>query len=186
MEDAKIVDLFLSRDESAISHTAEKYGSKLRQIANHILNDISSAEECENDTYFEAWNRIPPHEPRTYLFAFLGRIARHIAIDVCRRNASQKRQALFCELTAEMEECVSDGNNVENEVEAKELSRTIGVFLDSCSEDQRNVFVRRYWFFDTIPEICARNGYSQSKVKSMLFRMREELRDHLKKGGYAL
>ena len=186
MEDAKIVDLYLSRDESAISHTAEKYGSKLRQIACHILNNTSSAEECENDTYFEAWNRIPPHEPRTYLFAFLGRIARHLAIDVCRRNASQKRQALFCELTAEMEECVSDGNNVENEVEAKELSRTIGVFLDSCSEEQRNVFVRRYWFFDTIPEICARTGYSRSKVKSMLFRMREGLREALKKEGFSL
>lgn len=186
MDDSKIVDLYLSRNETAISHTAKKYGSKLRQIANQILNDTSSAEECENDTYFEAWNRIPPHEPRTYLFAFLGRIARHLAIDVCRKNASQKRQALFCELTVEMEECVSDGNNVENEVEAKELSRTIGVFLDSCSEEQRNVFVRRYWFFDTIPEICARTGYSQSKVKSMLFRMREGLREALKKEGFSL
>ena len=184
MDDAKIVDLYLARDESAISHTADKYGTRLRQIANHILDDRESAEECENDTYFEAWNRIPPHEPRTYLFAFLGRIARHLAIDVCRRNASQKRKALFCELTAEMEECVSNGSNVENEVEAEELSRTIGMFLDCCSEEQRNVFVRRYWFFDTIPEICARTGYSQSKVKSMLFRMRQGLRECLKKEGY--
>ena len=120
MDDAKIVDLYLARDESAISHTADKYGTRLRQIANHILDDRESAEECENDTYFEAWNRIPPHEPRTYLFAFLGRIARHLAIDVCRRNTSQKRKALFCELTAEMEECVSDGNNVEYPAEGKE------------------------------------------------------------------
>jgi len=186
MDDSKIVELYLSRDESAISHTAQKYGSKLRQIANHILDDMESAEECENDTYLEAWNRIPPHEPRTYLFAFLGRIARHLAIDVCRKSASQKRQALFCELTTEMGECISDGSNVENEVEAKELSRAISAFLDSCSEEQRNVFVRRYWFFDSISEICARYGFSQSKVKSMLFRMREGLRDYLTKEGYQL
>ncbi len=184
MDDSAIVDLFLSRDESAVSHTAEKYGSKLRQIAYRILDNTSSAEECENDTYFEAWNRIPPHEPRTYLFAFLGRITRHLAIDECRRNASQKRQALFCELTAEMEECVSDGSSVENELEAKELSRVINAFLNATPENQRCVFVRRYWFFDTIPEICKRNGYSQSKVKSMLFRMRKGLRECLKKEGY--
>ncbi len=188
MDDAKIVDLYLERDESAISYTAEKYGAGLRRIAEHILDDAASAEECENDTYYEAWNRIPPHEPRTYLFAFLGRIARHLAIDVCRRNASQKRQALFCELTEEMAECLTDGggSSAEREFEAKELSKTIDRFLDSCSEESRGVFVRRYWFFDTIPEICARTGYSQSKVKSMLFRMREGLRDHLKKEGYAL
>ena len=187
MDDAKIVNLYLERDESAISHTAEKYGARLFRIANHILDDAASAEECENSTYLEAWNRIPPHEPRTYLFAFLGRIARHLAIDVCRRNASQKRQALFCELTAEMEECLSDGDgsSAEDEVEAKELSRAIGRFLDSCPEETRNVFVRRYWFFDTIPEICARTGFSQSKVKSMLFRMREGLREFLEKEGYA-
>ena len=88
MEDSAIVDLYLSRDETAISHTAEKYGSRLRQIASGILNSRESAQECENDTYLETWNRIPPHEPRTYLFAFLGKILRHIAIDECRRNAS--------------------------------------------------------------------------------------------------
>ena len=166
MDDAKIVDLYLERDESAISHTAEKYGARLFRIANHILDDAASAEECENSTYLEAWNRIPPHEPRTYLFAFLGRIAR---------------------LTAEMEECLSDGDgsSAEGEVEAKELSRAIGRFLDSCPEETRNVFVRRYWFFDTIPEICARTGFSQSKVKSMLLRMREGLREFLEKEGYA-
>ena len=85
-----------------------------------------------------------------------------------------------------MGECISDGSNVENEVEAKELSRAISAFLDSCSEEQRNVFVRRYWFFDSISEICARYGFSQSKVKSMLFRMREGLRDYLTKEGYQL
>ena len=111
MEDTNIVDLFLERNESAISETKAKYGSQLQRIANSILKNRLSAEECENDTYLEAWNRIPPNEPRTYLFAFLGQIIRHLAIDECRRNTARKRHALFCELTNEMEECLAGRND---------------------------------------------------------------------------
>ena len=181
MDDSKIVELYLSRNESAISQTAQKYGLKLRRIADSILNNMASAEECENDTYLEAWNRIPPNEPRTYLFAFLGKITRHLAIDECRKNASQKRYALYSELTQEMEQCIPSKNNVEEAFAADELALSINAFLATCSEDQRNIFVRRYWYFDTVAEISKKYGYSQSKVKTALFRMREGLKKHLER-----
>lgn len=186
MDDSKIVDLYLSRDEAAIGQTAEKYGFRLRLLANKILNNNESAEECENDTYLQAWKLIPPNEPRTYLFAFLGKIIRHLAIDICRRNSAGKRYGLFCQLTNEMEECIPGSADVEAELEGKALSTCIDRFLQACSEDQRNVFVRRYWYFDTISEICDLYGYSQSKVKTMLFRMRKDLKVHLEKEGYWL
>ena len=106
MDDDKIIELYLSRDESAIRETQEKYGSRLRQTAYRILENHGAAEECENDTYLEAWNCIPPHEPRGYFFEFLLRIIKHAAIDACRRNNRLKRKADFCELTKEMEECL--------------------------------------------------------------------------------
>jgi len=106
VEDHEIVELYLARDETAIRETAEKYGSKLRAIAQHILRDREAAEECENDTYWEMWKRIPPHEPRDHLFAFAGRIARNIALNQCRKNSRQKRYAAYCELTREMKECI--------------------------------------------------------------------------------
>ena len=186
MEDTNIVDLFLERNESAISETKAKYGSQLQRIANSNLKNRLSAEECENDTYLEAWNRIPPNEPRTYLFAFLGQIIRHLAIDECRRNAARKRHALFCELTSEMEECLAGRNDVEETLEQKELSRAITAYLETISEEQRNIFVRRYWYFDTIFEIAWKSGYSQSKVKTTLFRIREGLRKYLEKEGYQI
>lgn len=186
MDDSIIVDLFLSRDESAISLTAEKYGSKLRKIAYGILGSESSAEECENETYLEAWNLIPPYEPRTYLFPFLGKIIRHLAIDEYRKAASQKRDAPVSELTREIAECIPGKNNVEAAVDAKELTRAIDVFLESCTCEQRNLFVRRYWYFDSISDISKRYGYSQSKVKTALFRLREALRKHLEKEGYTI
>lgn len=187
MDDSKIVELYLQRDETAISETEKKYGAMLRRIAARILNDELSAEECENDTYLQAWTLIPPNELRTYLFPFLGRITRHIAIDRCRKRGSEKRSAAFCELTDEITECIpASGISVEKTVESSQLSETINEFLRLCSEDRRNVFVRRYWFFETVPEISKRYGYSQSKVKMMLSRMRCDLRDHLERNGYQI
>lgn len=182
MDDGAIVELYLARDESAISETALKYGSKLRRLAYGILEDETSAEECENDTYLETWNRVPPHEPRTYLFAFLGRIARHLAIDECRRRGGRR----YCELTEEMLDCIPGRNDAEEELDVEELSRVISAYLGSCPEQQRDFFVRRYWFFDPISEIADRYGCSRSKVKTALFRTREGLKRHLEKEGYSL
>ena len=184
MDDNEIVEFYLSRNEDAIDQTAQKYGSRLRSIAYSILNDRETAEECENDAYLETWNLVPPHEPRNYLFAFVGKIVRHLALNVCKKNNRQKRYAVYCELTQEMQECIPAGNDIESEMDIKYLSSLIDEYLESCSEEQQNVFVRRYWYFDSVAQIAKAYGFSQSKVKTMLFRMRSELKKHLVKGGY--
>lgn len=186
MEDSKIVDLYLARDESAITSSADKYGQKLLRIANNILDNWQTAEECENDTYFEAWKLIPPHEPRTYLFAFLAKIIRNLALDQCRKNNSLKRKAIYNQLTREMEECIPSSSDTAKEVAGNQLEETINSFLRNCSDDSRNIFVRRYYFFDSIDEIANRYGYGKSKVKVSLLRTREALRKHLEKEGYLL
>lgn len=186
MNDNEIVELYLSRNEEAINQTAQKYGSRLRNIANSILNDRETAKECENDAYLETWELIPPHEPRNYLFAFVGRIVRHIALNVCKKNSRQKRYAMYCELTQEMQECIPASNDTEAELEVKYLSSLIDDFLGTCSKEQQNVFVRRYWYFDSVSQIAKAYGFSQSKVKTMLFRMRSDLKEHLEKGGYTV
>ncbi len=186
MEDGDIVELYLSRNEAAIKETAIKYGQRLRNMAQSIVDDRETAGECENDTYLEAWNLIPPHEPRNYLFAFLGRIIRNIALNVCKKNARQKRYARYCELTQEMEECLPAANNTEAEIEAKELTGLINRFLETCTEDQQTVFVRRYWYFEPVADIAEACGFSQAKVKTMLFRMREGLKRYLEEGGYSV
>ena len=184
MEDARIIDLYLSRDESAIRETQEKYGERLRRTAYRIIEDSGTAEECENDTYLEAWNSIPPHEPYGYLFEYLVRIIKHAAIDACRRNSRLKRKADFCELTQEMEACLPGGDGAEREIEAQELAGSIADFLQSYPAEQSNIFLRRYWFFDTVPEISRRYGFTQSKVKNILHRMRGALKERLKREGY--
>ena len=186
MDDGSIVDLYLARDETAIAQTSGKYGAALRTLANRILCDEPASEECENDTYLEAWNRIPPHEPRDYFFPFIGRITRHLAIDRCRRRDAQKRSALLCELTAELALCLPAKENVEAEVNASELAAVIRRFLAGCTDEQRGIFLRRYWYFDTIPAVAARFGFTQSKVKVTLHRLRERLRAVLEEEGWTI
>ena len=186
MEDHKIVELYLLRDEAAIRHTAEKYGSRLQSLAYGIVEDRQTAEECENDTYLKAWNSIPPHEPKNYFYAFLAKITRHLALNCCRDRNRLKRGALICELSAEMEQCIPAPNDGECRVDDVVLRDAINAFLGSLDEEKRNLFVRRYWYMDSVSAISKRFGLSESKVKTTLFRCRKRLREQLEKEGYIL
>ena len=182
----EIIALYLGRDEAAIRNTADKYGQRLFNLANHIVYDRGAAEECENDTYFRAWQAIPPAEPRKHFFAFLARITRNLALDRYRAASAQKRSAEVASLTTELEQCLEGHDNTEEAVDSMLLGRTIGKFLRQIPEERRNIFLRRYWYFDSIGEIAERYCISESKVKSALFRTRNELREQLRKEGYAL
>ena len=190
MDDSYIVDLYLQRDESAIVHTRDLDGSRLRTLAESILGDAEAAKECENDTYLAVWNSIPPHEPRTYFYAYLARVTRHVALDRCRKRERLKRKAALVEFTAEMEQCIPHtGPKPEDVVEqmaAEELGKVINDFLRKLPRQQCNVFLQRYWYLDSIEVIAKRYGMSRSKVKSMPFRIRKRLKQYLEKEGYAV
>lgn len=186
MNDDRIIELYLMRDEEAIKLTAEKYGSRLRSLAYGIVNNRQTAEECENDTYLKAWNAIPPHEPRGYLYAFLARITRHVSLNCCRARDQLKRRAFICELSAEMEQCIPSPDDSECLMDDAALRNAINGFLGKLSEEKRNIFVRRYWYLDSVADISKRFDLSESKVKTTLFRCRRELRDYLEKEGYTL
>ena len=186
MEDSRIVELFLLRDETAISQTAEKYGSRLRALSYGIVGDSETAEECESDAYMEAWSTIPPHEPRSYLYAFLARITRHISLNRCRDRSRLKRSAFICELSAELEQCIPAPDDVRCCMDDLALSEAINGFLGKLSAEKRNIFLRRYWYLDSISDISKRFAVSESKVKTTLFRCRDQLREHLRTEGYTV
>ena len=186
MDDSRIVDLYLQRDEDAIKLTAEKYGSRLRSLAFRVANDERVAEECENDTYLQAWNSIPPHEPRDYLYAFLARIIRHIALNRCRSDNRLKRSAYIFELSNELEQCLPAPDDVERRMDNKALAGAINGFLGSLDPEKRNIFIRRYWYLDSVSDISKRFSMSESKVKTTLFRCRKRLSEYLEKEGYVV
>ena len=186
MEDAQIVTLFLTRDEGGIRAASDKYGSRLRQLGFRLLPDRLTVEECENDAYLLAWDSIPPHQPRDYLFPFLARLMRHTVLDRCRALSRRQQIARLTALTRELEDCLPGPDHTQALVDALALGESLNAFLKALPEEARNLFLRRYWFFDPIAAIARRYGLTQSKVKTTLFRTRQRLRDHLIKEGFTV
>ena len=186
MEDLKIIELFFERNENAISETERKYGRYLSKIAFNILFDAEDCKDCVNDTYMKAWNTIPPQKPKV-LRTFLGKITRHLAIDVFRKKHAEKRgNSEFALSLSELDECIPDNLSAETAFEEKELSESINRFLSSLSGENRDIFICRYFYSDSIKDIASFFGTSESKVKSSLFRSRKALKEHLEKEGFDL
>lgn len=186
MEDSKIVELFWQRKEEAIECSRQKYGNRLLALAYAIVGDRQTAEECEDDTYMEAWKRIPPHCPSNYLYVFLARITRNISLNCCRNQKRLKRSAWICELDLEMQQCIPSKGEVEEYIDKKVLVERINHFLGTLDKEKRLIFVRRYWYMDSIAAISQCFQLSESKVKTTLFRCRNSLREYLEKEGYTL
>ena len=188
MTDQEIVDLYWERSEEAVAVTKRQYGSYLSKIAYNILADLRDCEECENDTYLAAWNSMPENRPK-YLGAYLARIIRQISIDIYRKRHSAKR---YCsEYTLSLEELGSEfgaedagTGSPEKEFDAKELDRAVNDFLRGLSDEERKLFIGRYYYFDSLKEAAAYLGMGEPRAKSMLFRTRKALRDYLVKEGF--
>lgn len=183
MEDERIVELFWARDEAALTHAADKYGRYCFSIANGILRNAEDAQECVNDTYLGAWNAIPPHRPAV-LSTFLGKITRHCALKKWSANTAEKRGGTSVEASIdELDELIPDGSYVDERLDKEELTRVLNAFLAELPETDCDIFVRRYWFFDSVQDIARRYGFSDSKVKMKLKRTRDKLRLRLEKEG---
>ena len=181
MEDAKIIDLYFARNEEAIRQTDAAYGRKLYCLADRILKNAQDSEETVSDTYLKTWETIPPKRPACF-YGYLAKICRFFALGKLDRKTAAKRKAEVVSLTDEMALCIPDKRK-EAEATAKEIGRTMNVFLSSLSQESRVIFLRRYWFCDTIAEIAERYGISQSKVKMRLHRTRAQLADFLNREG---
>ena len=184
MEDEKIVDLYWQRSESAIRETEIKYDRYLTKIAYNILANTEDSRESVNDTYLAAWNSMPPHRPGV-LSTYLGKLTRRISIDCFRRRTRQKRGGSEYELSlSELGDCVSGGNTTEEIVNVKLLADAIGIFLRLQSEEARNAFIGRYYYLDSLKEVAAYCGMTESKCKTLLFRTRVALKEYLREEGF--
>ncbi len=183
MTDEQIIGLYFARSEEAIIVTGQQYGGYCKEIAMRILQDVWDSEECVNDTYLKAWHQMPPTRPQS-LKCFLGRITRNLALNRLEKRDAQKRGGGQAALSLEeLGEVVADGNTVEAQVDEKALLRLLNRFVGSLPKEKRVVFVARYWHLYGIDEIAQRLGLSESKVKSILFRVRKELKVRLQKEG---
>ena len=182
MEDAQIVDLFFERSEQAIDELQKKYGAAVAKTAANILRSRQDAEECANDTYLAVWDSIPPHRPDP-LVAYVCRITRNLAVSKLRSETAQKRNHSLDLVLDELEDFLPSGADVEADYDYKETVEGINRFLFTLDYDDRYLFVRRYWYADSVQEIAAAMQLRENRVSLRLFRLREKLRKTLQKEG---
>ncbi len=182
MDDESILDLFFERSEQAVGALAAKYGGLVRRVTGNILGNADDAEECENDVYLACWNTIPPSRPER-LPGYVCRIARNLAVKRYRSNAAQKRNSHYDAALEELAECLAAPETTESRVEARELSAAVNAFLSTLNREDRQMFVRRYYFADSVSEIAAALHVSGGRVSVRLFRVRERLHHYLMKEG---
>ena len=185
MTDREIVALYWKRSEEAIVCTMQKYGRYLLRLAQNILHIHEEAEECVNETYLSAWNQLPPDKPEK-LLPYLGRISRCLALNRYDYLTAQKRRMDFTVQLSELEDILSAPDTPQQQYEREELASAISDFLRTQSEEDRNLFLRRYWYSDPIRDIAERYGLRENTVKSRLLRTRQRLKGYLEKEGYAL
>ncbi|MBQ7500670.1 MAG: sigma-70 family RNA polymerase sigma factor [Clostridia bacterium] len=183
MNDAELVEGLFGRDEDVIGEIKRRYKDYCLYIARNILSNEEDAEECLNDVLLAAWNSIPPNRPKN-LRTYLGKIMRESAIDRLRINKAGKRTAPGDVLPLDEFDFMIGSCGVQKDVESAELSGMINFFLGTLKDNERNIFIRRYWYFDPIESICTRYGFGKGKVKMTLKRTRDRLADFLKKEGY--
>ena len=181
MDDQQIIDLYFDRNEQAITETDVKYGKLCHSIAYNILNNHEDSEECVNDTYVGVWNTIPPTRPNNFM-SFVCKIARNLSL---KRLEFMKREKRSSDILLSLDELASvlPDDRYAPDVSDEDIGELISKFLRKQKEDVRNVFIRKYYFFDSIGEIAKRYGFTESKVKNMLFYTRNKLRDYLIKEG---
>ena len=184
MDDLRIIELYFARDEQAIKETDVKYGKLCHSIAYNILNNNEDSEECVNDTYIGVWNAIPPTRPNSFM-AFLCKITRNVSLKRIEAMARQKRSQATMVSLDDLAEILPDESIREN-ISNDNLTELISDFLRKEKADVRNVFIRKYYFFDSIGDIAKQYGFTQSKVKNMLYHTRNKLKEYLIKEGIEL
>ena len=185
MDDNQIIDLLWQRIEDALENVRQKYGTLCHNVSFSILRSREDAEECVNDTYMKVWDSIPPARPENFP-AYVVKITRNLSIDRLRSLKRVKRGADNREVAlSELEACLP-GQSIDDALNAKELAEVINRFLRELPAESRLIFVGRYWNYRTIAELASDFGYSQSKIKSLLFRIRGDLRANLELEGYSI
>jgi len=186
MNDEQIIHLFFARSEQAISEVREKYGNYCHRIAFRVLQNYEDSEECVNDTFLQAWNVIPPQKPNI-LSSFLGKITRNLALNKLKYNTAQKRDTgHIAVMLEELADCLPAKDNTEAIAEENFVIDCLNTFLSAQKLKTRKIFMRRYWYMDSIKEIAKDFGISESSVKMILSRTRNALKSFLEKEGVSV
>ena len=174
-----IIERLERRDETAIELLKAFYGDYCYRIIYNQLCSHEETEEALNDVWMKIWSSIPPDRP-SHLRAYIAKAARNTAIDYIKRNSAERRSGITT-LLDEIAEVVPDVTGSDGF-----LKDTLNRFLRSLGSEEQRIFLRRYWYGDSIEELAGELGCSQTRIANILHRTRKKLRKHLEKEGYTV
>lgn len=183
MTEKDIIAQFLSRDEKAVENTKKYYGGIVRRCIAKVLAEKNDIEECENDTYLRVWNLIPPDKPENFA-AYIRKVARYMALSLLKKKDKGNNISLEESYEELGESLISKTAGPEEQLEAAELARAISAFLAGKSKEKRVMFVKRYWYYESVKDIASEMEISETKVTTVLARLRNELKEELIRQGY--
>lgn len=182
MDDLQIIGLFFKRSERAVAELSDKYGALCMSVAVNVLQNTEDAEECVNDAYMKVWEHVPPDEPKS-LSAYLLRIVRNLSVNRLRDNSRDKRSANYASCIDELEELIPSSSSVEDEISEKELGAYISEYVKTLSTENRMIFVRRFFYMDSVGDVAKATGLRTGTVRTRLTRLRAGLKEYLKEKG---
>ena len=183
MEDKQIIKLLFERTEKAIQALKERFGNTLYRIAVNILGNHHDAEETTNDTYLAVWNAIPPKKPDP-LASYVYRTGRNMALKRLEYLSAEKRNNSYDLSLDELAQYLPD-ENAENILNAQEIADIINNFLAQDTDINRYIFIRRYWYGDSVEDIAKSVNMKSGAVSVRLNRIRTKLKEQLIKEGYS-
>ncbi|MCR4926628.1 MAG: sigma-70 family RNA polymerase sigma factor [Lachnospiraceae bacterium] len=183
MTEKDIIAQFLSRDEKAVENTKKYYGGIVRRCIAKVLAEKNDIEECENDTYLRVWNLIPPDRPENFA-AYIRKVARYMALSLLKKKDKGNNISIEESYEELGESLISKTAGPEEQLEAAELARAISEFLAGKSKEKRVMFVKRYWYYESVKDIASEMEISETKVTTVLARLRNELKEELIRQGY--
>lgn len=180
--DERIIELFFSRSESAISYVADKYGGKMHALSYNIVGNKLDAEECVNDSYLAMWNAIPPARPLP-LSPYAYRVTRNVSLTRYRHNNAEKRNPASTVSFEQISDCIPADSDVREDISRSELTAILNCWLSGLGRQNLYIFMRRYWYMDGVERIAADLEMSAASVYLRIDRMKKSLARFLRGKG---
>ena len=180
MKDEMILRKIRSGDPAGLEALMDRYIPYVSTVCWNILRGAMAkedAEEVASDVFLAAWNRAEDIEPAR-VKAWLGAVARNMA--------KNKLRQMGRELPLEEDILeIPDENTPASAAERKEEQRLVRRSIDHLGEPEREIFLRHYYYCQTVSEISAVMHLNESTIKTKLRRGRSRLRAILLRWGVA-
>ena len=176
MDENKLVKAMRRGELSALEELVNRYTPYVSSVISRILRGRQAdVEELTADVFLAAWDNREKLQPGK-VKGYLGAIARNRTFNLLRADHEN--------LPLEDDVLLLETDGPDKELDRRETARIVNKALAQLDKPQRELFVRHYYYGQTVQEAALAMGLNLSTAKTWLRRGRETLKTYLRKEGY--